>query len=122
MSTLGEQKCLNHRNREAVARCPHCEHFFCRECITEHKSQVICARCMSEQFSEYEKSTRSFNLLRPVLIVGTFSLVWMVFFMLGRSLLILPDSFHEQSIWQHSSVFDFEDGETEEDDTEQETP
>src|SRR5580658_7631208 len=34
--TLLDQRCFNHDLREAVAQCPSCKRFFCRECVTEH--------------------------------------------------------------------------------------
>jgi len=43
---LAYQRCLNHTFREAVARCPECGHYFCRECITEHEDRVVCASCL----------------------------------------------------------------------------
>ena len=45
-SNLTFQRCFNHAAREAVARCPACGHYFCRECITEHDDRVICAACL----------------------------------------------------------------------------
>ncbi|MBT8374528.1 MAG: rhomboid family protein, partial [Deltaproteobacteria bacterium] len=35
MKDLALQRCNNHGQREAVARCPKCRRYFCRECITE---------------------------------------------------------------------------------------
>jgi hypothetical protein len=43
---LADQRCFNHALREAVARCPQCTQFFCRECITEHDDRVLCAACL----------------------------------------------------------------------------
>jgi hypothetical protein len=43
MQDITQQRCLNHMLREAVARCPECSRFFCRECITEHEDKVLCA-------------------------------------------------------------------------------
>ena len=34
--------------REAVARCPECTQFFCRECITEHDDRVLCSACLKK--------------------------------------------------------------------------
>jgi hypothetical protein len=48
MSALVHQRCFNHATREAVARCPQCSQFFCRECITEHDDRVICAACLKK--------------------------------------------------------------------------
>jgi hypothetical protein len=46
MTAVAHQRCLHHHEREAVARCPECGHYFCRECITEHDERVICASCL----------------------------------------------------------------------------
>jgi hypothetical protein len=46
MSSLAAQRCFHHSLREAVARCPECRQFYCRECITEHEERVICATCL----------------------------------------------------------------------------
>src|SRR5438132_254763 len=48
MEILARQRCLNHLNREAVARCPECKRFFCRECVTEHEDRLICAACLKK--------------------------------------------------------------------------
>ena len=43
--SISQARCGNHAGREAVARCPECRGFFCRECITEHEGRLICAQC-----------------------------------------------------------------------------
>lgn len=48
MPALIHQRCFNHATREAVARCPECSQFFCRECITEHDDRVICSACLKK--------------------------------------------------------------------------
>src|ERR1043166_5979979 len=48
MPTLLQQRCLNHSFREAVARCPECKRYFCRECVTEHDDRLICAACLKK--------------------------------------------------------------------------
>jgi hypothetical protein len=40
------QRCWNHELREAVCRCPACGRDFCRECVTEHESRLLCAACL----------------------------------------------------------------------------
>ena len=44
---LSAQRCFNHAGREAVARCPECSRYFCRECISEHRGRVVCAGCLA---------------------------------------------------------------------------
>jgi hypothetical protein len=98
---LANQRCFNHAEREAVARCPECRQFFCRECITEHDDRVICASCL-------RKLARLPLLKRPGWS-NTFALgrclcgllvAWFFFYLVGESLLALPTSFHEATFWQ----------------------
>src|SRR5438876_659767 len=101
MPNLVLQRCFNHSQREAVARCPACGQYFCRECITEHDDRVICAACL-------RKLGRGPSLPRRGLAgVGHFCecalgllLVWFFFYLIGESLLALPTTFHEGSLWQ----------------------
>ena len=48
MAAVALQRCLHHGEREAIARCPECGSFFCRECITEHDERVLCASCLAK--------------------------------------------------------------------------
>lgn len=98
---LASQRCFNHASREAVARCPECGRFFCRECVTEHDDRAICAACL--------KKLARVSLLQRRGVVhlvhfaqGTASvlLAWFCFYLIGEGLLSLPDSFHEQTLWQ----------------------
>ena len=101
MDALIHQRCFNHAAREAVARCPECRQFFCRECITEHEDRVICAACLA-------KLARVPLLRRPA-IVGFFHLcecafgvliIWFFFYVVGESLARIPTSFHEGTLWK----------------------
>lgn len=104
MNVLSEQRCFNHNAREAVARCPECGRFFCRECITEHEGRVVCAGCLLDAAGGDEDRRLRFHILRPVLAAGSFVLMWAAFFMLGRTLLVLPDAFHDGSVWTTESL------------------
>lgn len=101
MQSLAYQRCFNHVSREAVARCPECRQFFCRECITEHDDRVLCAACLkklsSRSLAQRFALARIFKLAQCV--VGLF-IIWFFFFLIGTALLKLPDSFHEGTIWQ----------------------
>ena len=46
MSPALHQHCWNHEGREAVCLCPVCRRGFCRECVTEHESRLVCAACL----------------------------------------------------------------------------
>ena len=101
MNVLVNQRCFNHATREAVARCPECKKFFCRECITEHDDRVLCASCL-KKLTRRPLAQRL--ALRPLLLATqcVFGLViaWYFFFLMGQSLLKLPNSFHEGTLWQ----------------------
>ena len=96
------EKCWNHHEREAVARCPRCGHPFCRECVVEHDDRVICAGCLARLTSAVPKAQRQWSF-RPIgRVVGTvFGLLvaWFVFFSVGRMLLSIPDRYHADTLW-----------------------
>ncbi|MGD2272536.1 MAG: hypothetical protein PVI06_19205 [Desulfobacterales bacterium] len=102
MPELRFQRCRNHEQREAIARCPECGRFFCRECITEHEDRVLCTTCLNRLVdgSPSPRRIRLGGLVRILqLALGGF-VIWMFFFYLGQALLSLPTSFHEGTLWQ----------------------
>src|SRR5437588_2091772 len=103
MQNLVDQRCFNHHLREAVARCPECTHFFCRECITEHDDRIICAACLRKLARKPSSDRRGFaGLLRFTQFVLGLAAAWFFFYLIGEALLALPDSFHEGEFWQKS--------------------
>ena len=100
---LHQQHCLNHELREAVARCPQCAQFYCRECITEHDDQIICAACLRRSFQPATADRRSLATLThgAALAVSLFA-GWLAFYWIGRVLLSIPSSFHDGTLWQTS--------------------
>ena len=98
---LAEQRCFNHALREAVARCPECTHFFCRECITEHDDRVLCAACLRKlarvPLLRRRGFARCFRLAQ--VMVGLLA-AWLFFYIIGNTLLSIPASFHEGALWQ----------------------
>ncbi len=98
MQTLSLQRCLHHPTREAIARCPECSRFFCRECITEHEDRLVCASCLQRLTGASEEPRprrRLFSFAGPIVFAFTSLLVaWFSFYMLGRFLLTLPSEFH----------------------------
>jgi hypothetical protein len=99
MNQLTYQRCANHAGREAVARCPDCKRFFCRECVTEHEDRVLCSSCLSRRIQKKaQKRYRGIVKLLP-LAIG-FLTAWLFFYWLGEGLLFLPSSFHEGTFWQ----------------------
>jgi hypothetical protein len=102
--SLAHQRCFNHVQREAVAKCPVCSQFYCRECITEHDDRVICAACLAKISQAPLRSQRTLASLRR-LAVGLLGLivVWFFFYLIGQALLAIPSSFHEGTMWQSYS-------------------
>ncbi len=101
MQILAHQRCFNHYQREAVARCPQCKQYYCRECITEHEDRVICAACLAKLARKPLLSRRTFA---GIFHVGECALgimaAWFFFYLIGESLLKLPSSFHEGTLWK----------------------
>ena len=102
---LSRQRCFNHRQREAVARCPECARYYCRECVTEHDGRVVCASCLPRLASAAgEARPRWAILARTVQLGMALALLWLFFYALGNALLSLPDSFHEGTLWQAGTL------------------
>ncbi|SPE60176.1 Rhomboid family protein [Verrucomicrobia bacterium] len=97
---LAQQRCFNHLQREAVARCPACGRYFCRECITEHEDRVICAACLGKLAQVPLLQRRSIGMLLSgcQLLLGLL-LAWFFFYLIGEALIALPTSFHETTLW-----------------------
>lgn len=101
LRSLADQRCFNHGVREAVARCPECRRCFCRECVTEHEDRLLCAGCLKKLAAlpltrriGFRKTLRAFQLL-----LGTL-LIWVFFYWVGQTLLHLPSSFHDGTLWK----------------------
>ena len=100
MLSLAHQHCLNHSAREAVAQCPQCRHFFCRECITEHDDRILCAACL-QKISVVVKSNRHpFRALARggLSLAGLFTAA-LFFYWLAQILLLIPTQFHDGTLW-----------------------
>lgn len=113
MSRLALQRCWNHTAREAVAKCPECGRFFCRECVVEHSDRLICNACLAREQGTKEKPKRRLSFA-PVLQAGAAVLglifAWILFFSAGRMLLDVPDQFHADTLWKRTLGDDFHDG------------
>jgi len=101
MNEIARQRCFNHLDREAVARCPECERFFCRECITEHKDRVICAACLKVMAGRGRGKTRHSGAILAAKCSLGFLVLWFSFFAVGRMLLRIPSSFHDGALWRN---------------------
>ena len=101
MAATLAQRCLHHPLREAVARCPECGQFFCRECITEHDDRVVCSSCLRKLTATVEKKRGNFAPVWRVsaAIIGLL-VAWVFFFLIGRMLVNIPTKFHEGTVWR----------------------
>ena len=101
MRILTHQRCFNHAPREAVARCPACAQFFCRECVTEHDDRVICTACLKKLVRVPLLQRRAFaGTIRVAQALLGLLAAWFFFYLLGTALLALPTAFHEGTLWQ----------------------
>jgi hypothetical protein len=90
---LSDQRCWIHAAREAAARCPECQRFFCRECITEHSGRMMCAECV-ERLARAARSTgRSRAILWTALSLVGLLTAWLIFYYLGMALARIPSDF-----------------------------
>jgi hypothetical protein len=93
-NSLIQQRCWRHSSREAVARCPECARFFCRECVVEHMGRMICSDCMARKTAA--AAAGRFHTARwSVLAAGGFLLAWVIFYYLGVMLARVPSDFFE---------------------------
>ena len=101
MAVILAQRCLHHASREAVARCPECGNYYCRECITEHDDRVVCSSCLKKLTKKTETQRRSLAPVGRVLVAfGGLLVAWIFFFIIGRMLVNIPTSFHEGTVWE----------------------
>jgi hypothetical protein len=101
-SGLHHRRCANHAQREAAARCPECKRFFCRECVTEHESRVLCASCLAKknETPQVKRKLPFRGLFRFAQLVFGILVVWILFYALGDLLVQIPTSFHEGEVWE----------------------
>ena len=98
-SELAHRRCDNHVNREAAARCPKCERFFCRECVTEHDGRVICADCLTAETEAQTARWSPAGLGLYLAAIAGVVTAWAAYYYLGRLLLSIPHEFHEGKMW-----------------------
>ena len=100
MSSLAAQRCFHHALREAVARCPECRHFYCRECITEHEDRVICASCLRRLSAAPAAPRLNWSWLAALASSAAgLIILWLFFYFTGAALLSIPSSYHEGKVW-----------------------
>ena len=97
------QRCAYHAMREAAARCPGCQRFFCRECISEHEDRVLCATCLSAALRVDEPGrSRLGAIVRAAGAVFGLLVAWWFYDLIGRGLTALPADVHAGTIWESS--------------------
>lgn len=104
MQALALQRCSNHLDREAVARCPECGRFYCRECITEHEERVLCAACLQSLVRQRAAPRRNRWLAQSLPLANALVglvVAWICFFLLGRLLVSIPSQFHSR-LWERT--------------------
>jgi hypothetical protein len=85
---LLHQRCWNHELREAVCRCPGCSRHFCRECVTEHQSRLLCAACLRAVVRAGPARRHSSRaLFAPLAAVAGVVLSWLIFYVGGEILM-----------------------------------
>jgi hypothetical protein len=92
--TILDQRCAHHSFREAVAQCPSCKRFFCRECVTEHEGRMICVNCVSVLTRGAHAVERASRARWTVTAVAGILIAWLVFYYLGLTLARIPSQFH----------------------------
>jgi hypothetical protein len=109
MSALAHQRCFNHAQREAAARCPACGRHYCRECVTEHDDRLLCTACLRATVRRPSLPRRGLTgLTRFARVVFGLFAAWFFFYLVGEILLALPTPFHEGTFWSASSGSDIE--------------
>jgi len=93
-SPLIDQRCWRHPSREAVARCPECSRFYCRECVVEHLGRMICSDCVARK-SAVTASGRFRTARWSIFAAAGFVLAWLVFYEIGIVLARIPSDFFE---------------------------
>jgi hypothetical protein len=110
ISTVTRQKCFNHTDREAAAKCLECGRHFCRECVTEHEHRVICSACLAKTAKSKGRTVaRLLNIFTVFQFITGFVTIWFAIFYLGQVLLKIPSEFHEGRLTSPSLMKYFED-------------
>jgi hypothetical protein len=93
MSIL-DQRCFHHPIREAVAQCPSCKRYYCRECVTEHAGRMICVECVHTLTSATHKTARAARTRWTIFALAGILIAWLAFYYLGLALARIPSKFH----------------------------
>ncbi len=92
------QRCMIHGDREAVARCPACANYFCRECVTEHEGKFLCSHCLQRKSAPIESAKPIAGwFMGAIGAIGGMAVAWFFFYLLGRLLILIPPNLHDIS-------------------------
>jgi hypothetical protein len=92
LSSLIQQRCIVHLDREAAVRCPVCRRFYCRECVIEHDGRMMCAHCVARFEAAPERRGSSTAVWGMLSLIG-FLVDWLIFYYFGMGLARIPSSF-----------------------------
>ena len=102
-SPLRTRRCTRHDTREAAGRCSACNGFFCRECISDHEGQLLCAACLGRTRQTSNTAAQS-RWTKPMLhacgSLAGFFVAWLCFYLLGSLLARVPSEVHEGTVWK----------------------
>jgi hypothetical protein len=95
-----QHRCWNHDSREAVCQCPQCGRSFCRECVTEHESRLLCAACLRHATQAGGARSGRLRRMAPAgLALAGVVLAWAVFFGAAEGLVTVTER-TERMAWQ----------------------
>lgn len=95
MTAFAQQRCFVHPAREAVARCLECQRAFCRECVVDHESRLLCAACIARLHAPKARGRGVLRRAFPAAaVLVTLLLCWILFYMAGRVLMLSEPARH----------------------------
>jgi hypothetical protein len=90
------QRCLIHADRVAIARCPSCANYFCRECVTEHEGRFLCSNCLQSKSTTIKPAPRTAGWFATGIgIVIGLAVAWFFFYAIGQLLILIPSNLHD---------------------------
>lgn len=99
MKSLAARRCRIHASREAAARCPRCERYYCRECVSEHEDRLLCRECLATLAAPSAREAGAWRpLARGLLALVGLLAAWTVCRLYGRVLLKFEPAAHESAL------------------------
>jgi len=93
MTPLAQQRCFRHDLREAAGRCPSCQRYYCRECLTEHHHRLLCVTCLAKLPTAPAAPSRRPWRLDYLYPLAGLLLAFTFFYWLGQMLILLTTNF-----------------------------